>query len=256
MVQSLLQTAPNLCRGMRRVLLLQEAEATFIKEYILRHNWNPVDLRRWQEDVARLAILRLEMAALAVGAPASAVRQERSRVSAVTEESCSPDTAQQGAVMCKSAEAENLPRPEAEVAAETIRSDSDRRAISRNSHSVQPSDDMHGVDMESDNSPIKRPQGSAEGMQHGGSEDVKEVNSRALFRAVRLDNCRDVEALLEAGCDADAQDADGHTPLYIAAEREFLACTPMAASTLAAGHFCCGGAAHPPLTCVPVAVKE
>ena len=65
---------------MKTKMLPQEAEATFIKEDELRHNWTPADLRRWQQAVARLDSLRQEMAALTAGAPASSAREERSQV--------------------------------------------------------------------------------------------------------------------------------------------------------------------------------
>ena len=96
---------------MRRLLLPQATEAHFIKEDELRPNWNPAELARWQQAVARLDSLRQEMAALTAGAPAGSARQEHPSVRSVTEEPGRPDIMQQGAPVVAPGSLENGPSP-------------------------------------------------------------------------------------------------------------------------------------------------
>ncbi len=272
------------CGGMSIEMLAQETEATFIKEDQLRHNWNPADLRRWLEAVARLDSLRQEMAALTAGAPASSVGQDHSQSSGLTEEVCSPEIVQlrvpvvlpgnvetgpspdscqaddeanstpvraeaevqtEGsaagaqpavdepglvhptAMPHQSPEEQKLPEAEAAQAAEPFAGSTDSEAVSEGSHSAE----YEALDEEDpDGRTILdlSPKMSDISAQHKADSGTLGADSRALFVAVRLGNCHDVERLLSAGCDlADVQDADGRTPAYIAAESEQPACKPM-----------------------------
>ena len=74
-------------------------------------------------------------------------------------------------------------------------------------------------------------------VMHDRCVDGLDADNRALFHAVRLGNCREVERLLDAGCDVDVQDAVRHTLLHTAARSEYLICKPVSESMPVYAHF-------------------
>ena len=234
--------------------LAQEAEATFIKEDKLRHHWNPADLHRWQEAVARLDSLRQEVAALTAGAPAvGTVQQEHSQAGSLTEEAGTPDTtpqvaveltadsleagsnADQGqpdtmaAVRPAGTEAQGQADPE-----EALGSVAEKRPAETEAGTVQLAGILH-VSPEVEQGPQPQPAGtgkttsvdadsedSDEDTQHDSMRGLWDASSEARLQSVQAGNLEDVDWLLAdaPSCDVDVRDADRRTPLHIAAECE------------------------------------
>ena len=263
------------------VMLVQEVEATFIKEDKLRHHWNPADLHRWQEAIARLDSLRQEVAALTAGAPAAGtVQQEHSQASSMTEEAGTPDIIPQEApegtvegletgrsldqgqpdnmaagrlagtgaesqahpeealgsvaerqpaeamadigqpagILHVAPEVEGGPQPEPTEAGKTMSRDDELDASSSN----ELSQDAQEADLGGDSAVEQGVQDSDGDTQLDSIRDLWDASGKALLQSVQAGNLDDVDWLPGGtpSCEVDVRDADGRTPLHIAAERE------------------------------------
>ncbi len=233
-------------------MLAQEAEATFIKEDKLRHHWNPADLQRWQEAVARLDSLRHEVTALTAGAPAAeTVQQEPSgTTSSLTEEARIPDrhpfqteaqsqahpeevlgsvaekqhaetqadTGQPAGSLHVSPEVEGGPQPEPTEAGKTMSRDGELEAVGSN----ELLEEVQEAGLDGDSAVDQGIQDSDEGTQHDSMQDPWDASGAALLQSVQTGNLEDVDRLLgdSPSCDVDVRDSGGRTPLHIAAECE------------------------------------
>ena len=115
-------------------------------------------------------------------------------------------------------EEEQLPQPEAANPTEAFAENPIMEAVIEDGHAAELSDDLLQGDPE--RSAELKTQAPGEGVQQGGPDGAEYAGSRALLHAVRLGNHQKVKRLLRAGCNKEAQDAEGHTPLYLAARGE------------------------------------
>ena len=157
-----------------------------------------------------------------------------------------PGLAHPAGTLCQSPEEQQLPEPEAAQATEPSASSSTIGGVSEGGHPAE----YEALDEEDPDSSttldltLKKPRKLA---QHNRELSSWDAVDRALLQAVRLNNRHEAEGLLDAGCDADAQDADGRTPLYIAAESAQLACNPVSAGICSMGS---GGASDIVKSCL------
>ena len=133
-----------------------------------------------------------------------------------------PGMVEPGDALHGSPEAEEVPQPGAAQAIEDCEGAADTEAVSADGHSDKLSEGLNAVELGSETSTAQTLQGADTGMQHGGPGDSRDADSKALLDAVRQGSIGDVEWLLKAGCNADAQDADGCTALHFAAESKYL----------------------------------
>ena len=127
-----------------------------------------------------------------------------------------PGKAQLGDAVHGSPRAEQVPQPGVAQAIEGSAGAADIEAFSANSHSNKLSEGMKVADLDSVDFTAQTMQDG--GMQHGSLADSRDINSKAVFKAVRQGSTLDLKRLLKAGCNVDVQDGDGRMALHFAAE--------------------------------------